>query len=92
MINDRRKRRGASATTAQRQHVVATLKRTVMVMLPVWLVYFFAINLFIRSLNAITVPYVDMPLGNYLVIQGCVVAFPILLFLLTRAFAVAGRQ
>jgi putative solute:sodium symporter small subunit len=92
MINDRRKRRRASATTAQHQHVVATLKRTVMVMLPVWLIYFFVINLFIRSLNAITVPYVDMPLGTYLVIQGCVVAFPILLFLLTRAFAAANRQ
>src|ERR1700678_84974 len=92
MINDKRKRRRTGAMAAQRQQVVATLKRTVMLMLPVWLAYFFTVNLFIRNLNAITVPYVDIPLGTYLVIQGCVVAFPILLFLLTRAFAADSRQ
>ena len=75
MLNDRKKRRRVGVMTAQHQHVVAMLRRPVMVMLPVWLVYFFAIKLVAKSLNAITVPVVDVPLGSYLVIQGSVVAF-----------------
>ena len=90
MFNDPKKRRRASALAAQRQHVVAMLRRTMMVMLPVWLVYFFAIKLFVKNLNAIAVPYVDMPLGTYLVIQGSALAFTMMLYLLTRA--AASRQ
>ena len=92
MLNDPKKRRRASALAAQRQHVVAMLRRTMMVMLPVWLVYFVAIKLFVTNLNAITVPHVDMPLGTYLVIQGSVVAFAVLLVLLTRTYAATSRQ
>jgi putative solute:sodium symporter small subunit len=92
MLNDRKKRRRVGALTAQRQHMVAMLRPTVMVMLPVWLVYFIAIKLFVKSLNAITVPVVDMPLGTYLVIQGSVVAFAVILVLLTRAYAATSRR
>ena len=77
---------------AQRQHVMAMLRPTLMVVLPVWLAYFFAIKLFVNSLNAVTVPVVDMPLGTYLVIQGSVVAFAVILVLLTRAYAATSRQ
>jgi putative solute:sodium symporter small subunit len=91
MLNNRKKRRRIGAVAAQHQHVVALLRRTMMVMLPVWLVYFFAIKLFIRNLNTVTVPLVDMPLGTYLVIQGCVVAFAVILVLLTRAYAATNR-
>jgi putative solute:sodium symporter small subunit len=77
--------------TAQSQQVVALLRRTMMVMLPVWLVYFFAIKLFVKDLNAITVPVVDMPLGTTLVIQGSALAFAVTLVLLTRAYAAASR-
>jgi putative solute:sodium symporter small subunit len=92
MLNDRKKRRRANAMAAQRQHVMAMLRSTLMVVLPVWLAYFFAIKLFVKSLNAITVPVVDMPLGTYLVIQGSVVAFAVILVLLTRAYAATSRQ
>jgi putative solute:sodium symporter small subunit len=77
---------------AQSQHVVAMLRRTLMVMLPVWLVYFFAIKLFAKDLNAITVPVVDLPLGTTLVIQGAMLAFAVILVLLTRAYAATSRQ
>ena len=77
---------------AQSQHVVAMLRRTLMVMLPVWLVYFFAITLFAKDLNAITVPVVDLPLGTTLVIQGAMLAFAVILVLLTRAYAATSRQ
>jgi putative solute:sodium symporter small subunit len=92
MLNNRKKRRRIGAVAAQHQHVVALLRRTMMVMLPVWLVYFFAIKLFIRNLNTVTVPLVDMPLGTYLVIQGSVVAFAVILVLLTRAYAATNRR
>ena len=92
MLNDRKKHRRASAMAAQHPHVVAMLRRTMMVMLPVWLVYFVAIKLFVTNLNAVTVPYVDMPLGTYLVIQGSALAFTIMLYLLARAFTVESRQ
>jgi putative solute:sodium symporter small subunit len=92
MLNDRKKHRRAGAMASQHPHVVAMLRRTMMVMLPVWLVYFVAIKLFVTNLNAITVPYVDMPLGTYLVIQGSALAFTIILYLLARAFTVESRQ
>ena len=63
------------------------LRRTMMVMLPVWLVYFLTISLSVRSLNAIALPYVGMQLGTYLVIQGSVLAFAVILYVLTRAAA-----
>jgi putative solute:sodium symporter small subunit len=91
MLNDRKKRRRVGVAAAQHQHVIAMLRRPVIVMLPVWLTYFFAIKLFAKSLNAITVPVVDMPLGTYLVIQGSVVAFAVILVLLTRACAASSR-
>ena len=77
---------------AQHQQVIAMLRRPMLIVLPVWLVYFFAIKLFVKNLNAITVPVVDMPLGTYLVIQGSVVAFAVILVLLTRAYAAPGRS
>jgi putative solute:sodium symporter small subunit len=91
MRNDRKKRRKVGAIAAQSQHVVAMLRRTMMVMLPVWLVYFVAIKLFVKDLNAITVPVVDLPLGTTLVIQGSVLAFAVILVLLTRAYAATSR-
>jgi putative solute:sodium symporter small subunit len=63
------------------------LRRAVMVLLPAWLAYFLAITLSAKSLNAIMLPYVDVPLGTWLVIQGSVLAFAIMLILLTRAAA-----
>jgi putative solute:sodium symporter small subunit len=92
MLNDRNKRRKAGAMAPLNQHVVAMLRRTLMVVLPVWLVYFFAIKLFVTNLNTIKVPLVDLPLGTYLVLQGSVLAFAVMLILLIRTYPAPSRQ
>jgi putative solute:sodium symporter small subunit len=92
MRTDKRKRRRVSALAAQHQHVVSMLKRTIVVMLPAWLAYFFAVTLFAKKLNAVAVPYLDIPLATYLVIQGCALMFTIVLFVLARASVLAGRS
>jgi putative solute:sodium symporter small subunit len=84
---DRKKRRRASAIAARHPELVAMLRRTMMVILPVWLVYFLAIRLTVKSLNAVMLPYIGMPLSTYLVIQGSVLTFGVILYLLTRAAA-----
>jgi hypothetical protein len=81
------KKRRTGAVAAEHQRIVASLKRTVLVMLPAWLAYFFALSLFGRSLNSVTVPYVNTPLGTNLVILGCALAFPMLVVLMMRAYA-----
>jgi len=91
MLNKSKKGRRAGAMAARHQSAVAVLRRPFMVLVPAWLVYFFSINLFVKQLNTITVPYVDMTLGTYLVIQGSALAFTIILYLLTRAYGAASR-
>jgi putative solute:sodium symporter small subunit len=92
MMPNRRKPRRVDAVAAQRQQVFAALKRTMIIMLPIWLAYFFAVSLFARNLNAVTVPVVELPLGTSLVIQGSALVFTITLYLLTRAFAAISRS
>jgi uncharacterized membrane protein len=53
-------------------------------MLAGWIGYFIAINMFIRSLNKVIVPVLDMPLGNVLAMQGAVVIFLVALVFLTK--------
>jgi uncharacterized membrane protein len=84
---DRKKRRRASAILARHPEFVAMLRRTMMVILPVWLVYFLTIHLSVKSLNAVMLPYIGLPLSTYLVIQGLVLTFAVILYLLTRAAA-----
>jgi hypothetical protein len=55
------------------------------VLLSVWLVYFFAVNLFVNQLNAVTVPYVEAPLRAYLVMLGAALVFAAAVWLLVRA-------
>jgi putative solute:sodium symporter small subunit len=73
------------AIAARHPQLASMLRRTMIVMLPVWLAYFLAISLSVKTLNAVTLPYVGMQLGTYLVIQGSVLAFAVILYLLTRA-------
>jgi putative solute:sodium symporter small subunit len=67
--------------------VMTALRWTIAVLLPVWLVYFFAVTVFAKTLNAIMVPHVDVPLGNLMVVQGAVLAFVAILVPLIRAFS-----
>jgi putative solute:sodium symporter small subunit len=90
MLYPRNKRRRVVAVVARHSQFLAMLRRTMVVMLPVWLVYFLTVSLSVKSLNAIALPYVGMQLGTYLVIQGSVLAFAVILYLLTRAAASRG--
>jgi len=49
-----------------------------------WAVFSFAVQTFVRSLNKITVPVLEMPLGMYLAVQGSLIVFAILLFWLAK--------
>jgi uncharacterized membrane protein len=85
MLHDARDLRRATAMVIRRQPGLAALPRTMAVLLSAWLVYFFAINLFVKQLNAVTVPYVEAPLGAYLVVLGAVLVFAAAVWLPTRA-------
>jgi uncharacterized membrane protein len=85
MLHDARDLRRATAMVIRRQPGLAALPRTMAVLLSAWLVYFFAINLFVKQLNAVTVPYIEAPLGAYLVVLGAVLVFAAAVWLLTRA-------
>ena len=64
MLYPRKKRRRVVAIAARHPQFVAMLRRTMIVMLPVWLVYFLTISLWVKNLNAIALPYVGMQLGT----------------------------
>jgi putative solute:sodium symporter small subunit len=55
-----------------------------MVMFGAWLVFFFVTNAFIKTLNKIIVPVVDMPLGFYMPMQAAMIVFAMTLFWLER--------
>lgn len=84
-----RKKRTSLVKAAIRSPVVTTLRWSVAVLLPLWLVYFFAVTVFAKTLNAIMVPQLNMPLGDLMVIQGAALAFLAILVPLKRAFSAA---
>ena len=67
MLHDVTKLRRATARAIRNQPALAALPRTMGVLLTVWLVYFFTINLFAKQLDTIKVPYLEVPLSAYLV-------------------------
>jgi putative solute:sodium symporter small subunit len=73
-----------TAHALERRYGVGGLKRGILVMLAGWIAYFVAVNMFIRSLNKVIVPLLDMPLGNVLAMQGAVVIFVVALVVLTK--------
>jgi putative solute:sodium symporter small subunit len=92
MLHDARNLRRATARVIRSQPGLAALPRTMAALLSAWLIYFFAINLFVRQLNAVTVPYVEAPLGAYLVVLGSVLVFAAAVYVLTRAVAPNGDK
>ena len=91
MVHDAGHLRRTTAGVMRRQPGLAALPRTMAMLLSAWLIYFFAVNLFVRQLNAITVPYVEAPLGAYLVVLGAALVFVAAVYLLTRALGSRGR-
>jgi len=58
----------------------ARTKNLMLVMLGLWIFYFLVVHIFITTLNRVTVPIFDLPLGHYLAMQGSLVVFLITLF------------
>jgi putative solute:sodium symporter small subunit len=84
--------RSAMASAALRldRQIGARLKHAMLALLGAWLAYFTLISLTARSLNKVTVPFIDVPLASFLVAQGTAVIFLAALILL-RAFARTQR-
>jgi putative solute:sodium symporter small subunit len=49
-----------------------------------WAIFSFGVQTFVKSLNKVTVPVLEMPLGMYLAVQGSLIVFAILLFWLAK--------
>ncbi len=81
--------RSAMASAALRfdQHVGVRLKRTMLALLAAWLGYFAVISMTARTLNKITVPLIEAPLGVFLGAQGTAVIFVAAIILLVRTSA-----
>ncbi len=45
-----------------------------------WLVFGFAVHLFVAPLNRIKIPLLGFPLGYYLAAQGALIVFVVMLF------------
>jgi putative solute:sodium symporter small subunit len=65
-------------------HLWGELRKIMLTTLGAWIAYFLVINMFVRSLNKIVVPVLDMPLGFCLAIQGTAVVFAIALYTLSK--------
>jgi putative solute:sodium symporter small subunit len=60
-------------------------KNLMVVMFGAWLAFFFITSMFMKSLNKIIVPLVDLPLGSYMPIQAAMIVFAVTLFWFARA-------
>jgi putative solute:sodium symporter small subunit len=59
-------------------------KKIVLTALGAWIAYFLVVNMFVRVLNKIIIPVVEIPLGFYLAIQGTAIVFGVALYVLTK--------
>jgi putative solute:sodium symporter small subunit len=60
------------------------LKRVMLTALTAWLAYFLVVNMFVRTLNKVIIPVLDMPLGVYLAVQGTVIVFAVAVYVIAR--------
>jgi putative solute:sodium symporter small subunit len=74
----------------ERQFGVRPLRRIMLAMLTGWLGYFLVISMWARALNKMTVPVVDIPLGNFLAAQGTAVIFCAALVLTVKIASATG--
>ena len=85
MLKDWQKAAVAKALlTSEQRAAWGELKKVMLTTLGVWIAYFLVINMFVRSLNKIIIPILDLPLGVYLAIQGTAVIFVVALYTLSR--------
>jgi putative solute:sodium symporter small subunit len=74
----------AAALDLEQRLGLRRLKRGMLTMLAAWLAYFVVINMWVRTLNKVIVPLLDVPLGVFLVAQGTAVIFLVAVVLLVR--------
>ena len=60
-------------------------KNLMLVMFGLWLTFFFVIHTFVRTLNKIVVPVLELPLGFYMPVQAAIIVFLVSLFWFARA-------
>jgi putative solute:sodium symporter small subunit len=52
--------------------------------LAVWFFFGFIIHMFVNSLNKITIPILNFPLGFYMAAQGSLIVFVVMLFMFAK--------
>jgi putative solute:sodium symporter small subunit len=60
-------------------------KNLVLGMFGAWIVLFFVTNTFMKSLNKIVVPVLELPLGFYMPMQAALIVFAVMLIWFARA-------
>lgn len=60
------------------------IRKLMLGLLGMWIVYFLVVHIYITALNKLVVPVLGMPLGVYLPVQGSVIVFAVLLFWFSR--------
>jgi putative solute:sodium symporter small subunit len=60
------------------------LKNLMLGMFGAWLAFFLVTHTFIKTLNKITVPVLELPLGVYMPMQAAIIVFAIALFWFAR--------
>lgn len=63
-------------------HDWARVKRSLLVLLAIWMSYFLLVNTFVHSLNKIAV--LGIPLGTCLAVQGAAIVFGLTLLRIAR--------
>jgi putative solute:sodium symporter small subunit len=60
------------------------VRKSVFVLLGMWIVFFLVVHAFVHALNKLTLPIVGVRLGSYLAIQGSLILVLVLLYLLAK--------
>lgn len=59
-------------------------KNLMLVMFGAWLGFFFLTHTFMKTLNKIVVPVIELPLGAYMPVQAAMIVFAVALFWFAR--------
>ena len=61
-------------------------------MLFFWFVFAIVVPILVLPLNAITIPYLDLPLGFFAASRGALIAFTLILFVFARGQEAIDRD
>jgi putative solute:sodium symporter small subunit len=71
-------------TKANEQAHWAATTRLMFIHLGVWIFFGYIVHMFVKQLNAITIPVLQFPLGFYMAAQGSLIVFVVMLFMFAR--------